>query len=124
MCQKLDGLFKQGGQAFPHVCRVPIFKMLYHLYIFAMVLSQKKSLISSHLQLCDSLQVCPVDEVGNCEVEILAACGMVTSGGYSTASGAASPEIPGGLGSILQGLQWLDRVSRRVPNSNCCIVNG
>lgn len=57
----------------------------------------------SHLQLCDS-QVCPVDEVGNCEVEILAACGMVTSGGYSTASGAASPEIPGGLGSSLQGL--------------------
>lgn len=93
----------------------------YNLSIFLQWSGPKKvsHLITSR-QLCDSLQVCPVDEVGNCEVEILAACGMVTSGGYSTASGAASPEIPGGLGSILQGLQWLDRI----PNSNSCIVNG
>ena len=48
MCQKLDGLFKHGGPGPPHCCRVPIFKMLYHLYIFAMVLSQK-SLSSHHI---------------------------------------------------------------------------
>ena len=43
---KIGRVVQTGGPGHPHVCRVPIFKMLYDLYIFAMVLSQKS--LSSH----------------------------------------------------------------------------